>query len=144
MDKWLGVNSQFLDTPDTTLIAMMSHGRHDLSNHRKSDCLFNNLLAVKPTRTSSLQITGLVAGEHPTTRWGRVTHICVSQLTIIGPYNGLSPGQRQVIISTSARIFLIRTLGTNSVKSSAKFIHFHSKKWHLKMSAKWRQFCLNG
>ena len=25
--------------------------------------------------------------------WGRVTHICVSKLTIIGSYNGLSPSQ---------------------------------------------------
>ena len=32
------------------------------------------------------------------THWGRVTHICVSKLTIIGSYNGLSPGRRQAII----------------------------------------------
>ena len=32
------------------------------------------------------------------THWGRVTHICVSKLTIIGPDNGLSPGRRQAII----------------------------------------------
>ena len=30
--------------------------------------------------------------------WGRVTHICVSKLTIIGSDNGLSPGRRQAII----------------------------------------------
>ena len=30
--------------------------------------------------------------------WGRVTHICVSNLTIIGSDNGLSPGRRQAII----------------------------------------------
>ena len=29
------------------------------------------------------------------THWGRVTHICVSKLTIIGSDNGLSPGRRQ-------------------------------------------------
>ena len=28
------------------------------------------------------------------THWGRVTHICVSKLTIIGSDNGLSPGRR--------------------------------------------------
>ena len=28
---------------------------------------------------------------------GRVTHICVSKLTIIGSDNGLSPGRRQAI-----------------------------------------------
>ena len=32
------------------------------------------------------------------THWGRVTHICVSNLTIIGSDNGLSPGRRQAII----------------------------------------------
>ena len=32
------------------------------------------------------------------TNWGRVTHICVGNLTIIGSNNGLSPGRRQVII----------------------------------------------
>ena len=30
--------------------------------------------------------------------WGRVTHICVGNLTIIGSDNGLSPGRRQAII----------------------------------------------
>ena len=32
------------------------------------------------------------------THWGRVTHICVSELTIIGSDNGLSPGRHQAII----------------------------------------------
>ena len=32
------------------------------------------------------------------TDWGRVTHICVRKLTIIGSDNGLSPGRRQAII----------------------------------------------
>ena len=32
--------------------------------------------------------------------WGRVTHMCVSELTIIGSDNGLSPGRRQAIIWT--------------------------------------------
>ena len=31
------------------------------------------------------------------THWGRVTHICVANLTIIGSDNGLSPGRRQAI-----------------------------------------------
>ena len=46
------------------------------------------------------------------THWGRVTHICVSKLTIIGHNNGLSPGQHQVIIWTNYRIFLIGSMGT--------------------------------
>ena len=32
------------------------------------------------------------------THWDRVTHICVSKLTIIASDNGLSPGRRQAII----------------------------------------------
>ena len=32
------------------------------------------------------------------THWGRVTHICVGNLTTIGSDNGLSPGRRQAII----------------------------------------------
>ena len=35
------------------------------------------------------------------THWGRVTHICVSKLVIIGSDNGLSPDQRQAIIWTN-------------------------------------------
>ena len=31
------------------------------------------------------------------THWGRVTHICIGKLTIIGWDNGLSPGRRQAI-----------------------------------------------
>ena len=47
------------------------------------------------------------------THWGRVTHICVNELTIIGSDNGLSPCRRQAIIWTNARILLIGPLGTN-------------------------------
>ena len=47
------------------------------------------------------------------THWGRVTHICVSKLTIIGSDNGLSTDRRQAIIWTNAGLFLIGTLGTN-------------------------------
>ena len=35
------------------------------------------------------------------THWGRVTHTCVGNLTIIGPDNGLSPGRHQAIIWTN-------------------------------------------
>ena len=47
------------------------------------------------------------------THWGQVTHICVGNLTIIGPDNGLSPGRRQAIIWTNAWILLIRPWRTN-------------------------------
>ena len=41
------------------------------------------------------------------THWGRETHKCVGNLTIIGSDNGLSPGRRQAIILTNARILII-------------------------------------
>ena len=47
---------------------------------------------------------------------GRVTHICVSDLTIIGLDKGLSPGRRQAIIRTNAGILIIRPLEQTSVK----------------------------
>ena len=53
------------------------------------------------------------AYDAPLTHWGRVTHICVRKLTIIGSENGLSPDRRQAIIWTNAGILLIGPLGTN-------------------------------
>ena len=77
------------------------------------------------------------------THWGRVTHICVSKLTIIGSNNGLSPGRRQAIIWTNAEILLIGPLGTNFGEFLVVIHTFSFNKMHLKMSsAKWRPFCL--
>ena len=77
------------------------------------------------------------------THWGRVTHICVGKLTIIGWDNGLSPGRDEAIISTDAGILLIRPLGTNYSEISIEIHIFSFKKMHLKMlSAKSRPFCL--
>ena len=69
------------------------------------------------------------------THWGRVTHICVSKLTIIGSDNGLSPGRRQAIIWTNAGILLIGALGTNVSEISIKICTFSLKKMLLKMSS---------
>ena len=49
------------------------------------------------------------------THWGRVTHIYVGNLTIIGPDYGLSPGRRQAIIWANAGILLIEPLGRNFI-----------------------------
>ena len=60
------------------------------------------------------------------THWGRVTHICVSNLTIIGSDNGLSPDRRQAIIWTNSGILLTGPLGTNFseilIQNSKSFI----------------------
>ena len=78
------------------------------------------------------------------TLWGRVTHICVSKLTIIGSDNGLSPGRRQAVIWINAAILLIRHLGTNFNEISIEILAFSFIKMRLKVSsAKWRPFCLS-
>ena len=78
------------------------------------------------------------------THWGRVTHICVGNLTIIGSDNGLSPGRRQAIIWTNAGILWIGPLGTNFSEIFITIHTFSFKKMHLKMpSAKWRPFFLS-
>ena len=80
---------------------------------------------------------------HVLTHWGRATHICVSEIIIIGSDNGLSPGRRQAIIWTNAGILLIRTLGTNFSEILGEIHSFSFSKIHLKMSsAKWRLFGL--
>ena len=77
------------------------------------------------------------------THWGRLTHICVGNLTIIGSDNGLSPERRQTIIWTNAGLLLIGTLWTNfsEILIGIRILSF--KKMGLKVSsAKWRPFCL--
>ena len=77
------------------------------------------------------------------THWGRVTHICVSTITIIGSDNGLSPDRRQAIIRTNAGLLLIGPLGTNFSEFLIEILTFSFKKMRLKVSsAKQRPFCL--
>ena len=75
--------------------------------------------------------------------WGRVTHLCVSKPTSIASDNGLSPGRRQAIIWTNARILLIGPLGTIFNEILSEIHTFSFNKMRLKMSSgKWRSFCL--
>ena len=75
------------------------------------------------------------------THSGRVTHICVGNLTVISSDNGLSPGRRQCW--TNAGILLIGPLGRNLGEILIEIHIFSYKKIHLKMSSgKWRPFCL--
>ena len=77
------------------------------------------------------------------THWGRVTHICIDNLTIIGSDNGLSPGRHQAIIWTNVVILLIGPLGTNFSEILIRIHTLSFKKMHLKMSSlKWCPFCL--
>ena len=72
--------------------------------------------------------------------WGRVTHICVGNTTIIGLDSDLLPGRRQAINWTNARILSIGPFGTNFCENLIEIHISSSKKMHLKMSGKWRPF----
>ena len=67
------------------------------------------------------------------THWGRVMHICVSELTNIGSDNFLSPGRCQAIIWTNAGILLIGPLGTKFNEILIEIHTFSFKKMHFKM-----------
>ena len=70
-----------------------------------------------------------------------MTHICVSEPTIIRSDNGLSPGRRQAIIWTNAAVLLIGPLGINFSEILIEIHTFSFKKMHMKMSSgKWRPF----
>ena len=93
-------------------------------------------------RNQSIIWTNL--GFNVLTHWGRVTHICVSKLTIIGSDNGLSPDRRQAIIWINARILSIGPLGTHYSEIIIEIYKFSFKKMHLKMlSGKRLPSCLS-
>ena len=115
----------------TTTTARSEHGAYRAASH-----YLNQRWLVYWRIYASLGLTEL-------THWGRVTHICVSKLTIIGSDNGLSPGRRQANIWNNAGLLLIEPLGTNFSVISIGFQIFSFKEMHLNMSsAKWRPFCL--
>ena len=95
------------------------------------------ILSLSPLLTGAigLYLSDIIVWD--LTNWGRVTHICVSNLTITGS------DRRQAIIWTNAGILLIVPLGTNFNEIFIEVHTFSFKKIHLKMSsAKWRPFCL--
>ena len=63
------------------------------------------------------------------THWRRVTHICVSRLTIIDSDNGLSPGRHQTISLTNAGILV--------VENKCHPNNYHIQGWHM---LQYRQF----
>ena len=77
------------------------------------------------------------------THWGRVIHICVSKLTIIGSDNGLSPGRRETIIWFNVEIFNW-TIRNKCSQIVVEIYTFLFQKMYLKMSsAKSGPFCLS-
>ena len=83
----------------------------------------------------------LVANE--LTHWGRVTHISIGKLTIIGSDSGLLPGRRQSIIWSDGGILLIGPLGINFSEVLIKIQTFSLKKIHFNLSVKCCSFCLD-
>ena len=76
--------------------------------------------------------------------WAVGNRVIIFKLTIIGSYNGLSPGRRQAIILTNAGILLIGPLGTNFIEILIEINIFSLKKMHLKMSSgKLYPFCFS-
>ena len=99
---------------------------------------FNNKIPPIPRYSS---ISQYEIFRHYLNHWGRVTHICVGKLTIIGSDNGLSPGRCQAI--NQCWNIVNWTLGTNFSEILIEIDTFSFKKMHLKMSsAKWRPFRL--
>ena len=142
----------------------MPHGRNCLQWNRinydvfifgqnTEPCRWNNdqFLQTYNTRHHSSPltiITKLVTidtldGLYHSIHWDRVTHICVRNLTIIGPGKGLSPGRRRAITRPNATLLSFEPLGTNLNEILIEINNFSLKKLHLKMSsAKWRLFHL--
>ena len=63
------------------------------------------------------------------THWGRVTHVCIDKLTLIGWDNALSPGWRQAIIWTNAGILLIEPF-QNKLEMSLILSRPQYANWH--------------
>ena len=57
-----------------------------------------DVLSILHLETNFLEIIIEIENFSFLTHWGRVTHIFIGNLTIIGSDNGLSLGQRQAII----------------------------------------------
>ena len=74
----------------------------------------NDSLPILPLlHWSNLMIIS-VSAKQSLTRWGRVTHICVSKLAIVVSNNDLSHSRHQAIVWTSAGIMWIVSFGTHS------------------------------
>ena len=91
---------------------ILKNQRITVNNAMKTRCLhFKRLCCCYQLQCYHIVIPG--RGVNISTHRGRVTHICVVNLTIIGSVNGLSPGRRQAIIWINAGILYIEPLGIN-------------------------------
>ena len=113
----------------------------------QSNCLHSKSLCQVPLWWQMCTNLGIAIWRKSNTQltnWGRVTHTCAGNLTIIGSDNGLSPVRRQAIIWTNAVILLTGPWGTSFSEIWTVIQTFSFKKMHLKMSSgKRRPFCLS-
>ena len=106
-----GIVNPYMPSLEKILVNILISCRYGLLivRHQAINGVNANLLSTGALGTNLWGISTFTLLTH----WGRVTHICVGNLAIIGSNNGLSPGRRQAIIWTSAGILLIGRLGTN-------------------------------
>ena len=131
-------NKQMYDQAKHALpTCLFTHGTEKTAIELKHSCNFSHVIQMNEQVRKICFTTEHLVMRQPgfLIHWGRVMHICVSELAIIGSDNGLSPGRRQAIIWTNAGTLLIGPLGTNFNEMLIE-IHINSlKKMHLKMSS---------
>ena len=148
---WLGVKfSCLMASPLGTtfllcIIVVINCCELSPANTQRNDYVFITFCVCKDTNVHQIQSVSCMVSSYMSmlTHWGRVTHISVGKLTIIGSDNGLSPDRRRVIILTNAGKLLIGPLGTNFSEILIEIQTFSFKIMRLKTSsAKWRPFCI--
>ena len=93
---------------------------------------------------NKIKFMGIASRCASLTHWGRVTHICVGNITIICSNNGLAPGWRQGIIWSNAGILLTGPFATNINDILGEILTFSFTKRRLIVSSEiWRPFCLD-
>ena len=131
--------SHYLTNVDLSVGSNDNHPQA-INQSKRDTSIINSWVSFKIT---SLNFFIQITPANELTHWGRVTHIFVKKLTIIGSNNGLSPSGHQAILWTNAGILLMGPLGTNFNEILIEIHTFSFKKMHLKISSvKWRPFCL--
>ena len=124
------------------LVMPLKESFHESFVHSSTLKVFYWSISDGPKDIQYASISGNLQHILLSNHWGRVTHLCVGNLAIIGSHNGLSPRRRQVIVPSNAGLLSIGSSGTNFDELSIKILTFSFKKMHLKVSsAKWRPYC---
>ena len=123
-------------------VSYQPHNHESLRKFREGYNNIRALFVIVSLKYYEKTIQGLVYWNRLTITWlhlnpwGRVTHICVSKLTIIGSDNDMSHGRRQAINGTNAGILLMRL---QWIINSYIFVQENASKMSFE---KWLPFCL--